>query len=156
MRTRLRYDSKEASMMDAGSEEFNTTGEDSMAAVELQEQGYEARTDLKDQIQGVRLEVEKTRTEMVDRMGKSETRLVDRMGKSETRLVDRMGKLEVRVDGRMAEVETRMVDRMGKLETTLETRLSDQISGLQKSLRGWLLIGLSLVGTLIALLEVLG
>ena len=127
-------------MIDAGSEEFNTTGEDSMAAVELQEQRQETRSDLKDQIHGVGLEVEKVRTQM----GVTETRLVDRIsgvGGEVEKVRTEMGVLEVRVDEKMGE---------------MEMRLSDQISGLQKNLRGWLVIGISVVGTLIALLAVLG
>jgi len=130
-----------------------------MTAVELQEQTQEARGDLEDRIDGVRLEVEKVRTHLVDRMGEVETKMSDKIGAVETRLVGRMGKLEVG----MGELETRMVGRMGELEVRmgdkmveLETRLLDQISGVQKNLRGWMVIGISIFGTLVSLLAVFG
>ncbi len=45
-----------------------------MTAIELQEQKDEAQGDLREQIHGVRLEVEKVRTEMVSQVGGLEMR----------------------------------------------------------------------------------
>ena len=51
-----------------------------MTAIELQEQKDEAQGDLREQIHGVRLEVEKVRTEMVSQVGGLEMRVCDRIG----------------------------------------------------------------------------
>ncbi len=101
-----------------------------MTAIELQEQKDEAQGDLREQIHGVRLEVEKVCTEMVSQVGGLEMRVCDRIG----------------------EVEMRVCDRMGEVEA----RLSDRISGVEKHLCGWLVIGMSILGALIALVGVLG
>ena len=52
----------------------------------------------------------------------------------------------------MARMETKLIDKMGDLER----KLSDRIDGVEKTLRGWLVIGVSLIGVMIALVEVLG
>ena len=97
-----------------------------MTAVELQEDRPEMRGDLKDRIHGVRLEVEKVRNDVA---------------KVETRLVEKMGRLEVR-----------LIEKIGESEA----RLSDRIDGVERTLRGWLVIGVTLIGAMIALAEVLG
>lgn len=101
-----------------------------MTAVELQEERPEVRGDLGDLIHGVRLEVEKLRTQMAE--------------------------LESRMVGKMAELETRMVGRMDGKISELDTKLSDRIDGLERSLRGWLVVGVSVIGAMIALLGVFG
>ena len=61
--------------------------------------------------------------------------------------------LEVeRVRTEMAEMETKLMEKMGDLEA----KLSDRIDGVEKTLRGWLVYGVSLIGVMIALVEVLG
>ena len=63
----------------------------------------------------------------------------------------------------MATTETRLVEKIGGVEsrlsqemTKLENRLSDRMDRLEKSLRGWLVIGVSVIGAMIALMGLLG
>ena len=137
-----------------------------MTAVELQEEKPRSRGDLEDRFHGLRLEVEKVRTDLA----KVETRLVEKIGKVEATLVGKIAESETRMGGKIGEVETRMgelevrmVEKIGESEARMggkmgevEVRLSDRIDGAERTLRGWLVIGVSLIGALIALVELLG
>lgn len=101
-----------------------------MTAVELQEDRPEVRGDLKDRIHGVRLEVEKVRNDVA---------------KVETRLVEKMGRLEVR-----------LIEKIGESENRLGEKMADRIDGVERTVRGWLVAGVTLIGAMIALAEVLG
>ena len=88
---------------------------------------------LGDQIHGVRLEVEKVRSEMA---------------KMDTGLSDRIGGVRLEVE----KVRTEMTDQIGGLER----RMSEQIRGVEKGLRAWMAVGVSLIAVLVALMSVLG
>ena len=126
--------------------------------------------DLRDQIHGVRLEVEKVRTDLartemrlVEKIDGVETRLVEKIDGVEVRLVEKIDGVETRLVEKIGGVEVRLVEKIGGVEsrlgqemTGLEARLSDRMDGLEKSLRGWLVIGVSVVGAMIALLGLFG
>ena len=142
-----------------------------MTEVEFREQVEQddGRGDLRDQIHGVRLEVEKVRTQMTGQIGGLDTKLCDRIsevgldvGKLRTEMTGQIGGLETKMGG----LETRMVDRMGRLETRqsdriteevgkVRTELSTQISGVEKSLRAWMALGVSFIAVLVALMSVI-
>ena len=129
--------------------------------------GLELR--LVDQIGEVRGEVGEVRTEMAG----LELRLVDQIGEVrgevgevrtemaglELRLMDEFG--EVR--GEATALESRLVDRMNALERRLSDRLENQVNMMrtdmaefQRSLRGWLALGVSLMAVLVTLVALLG
>ncbi len=119
-----------------------------MTAVETQNPRGQVRDDLSKQIHGVALEVEEVRTEM----GGLETRLVDRMADLETRMVDRMADLESRMVDRMLEMERKLSDRFeGEID-----KLRHEMANFQRSLRGWLALGVSLMAVLVTLAAFLG
>ena len=152
--------------------------ETAMTEVEFREQVEQddGRGDLRDQIHGVRLEVEKVRTEMTGQIGGLERKLSNRIGevgleveKLRTEMTGQNGDLEAKMGG----LETRMTGQIGGLEAKmgrLETRLSDritdevgkvrtelstQISGVEKSLRAWMALGVSFIAVLVAVMSVL-
>ena len=100
---------------------------------DLRDQIHGVRLEVRDQIHGVRLEVEKLRTDMTDQVGDV--------------------RLEVeKVRTEVARTETTLVEKIGGVES----RLSDRMDGLERSLRGWLVMGVSVIGAMIALLGLFG
>lgn len=65
-----------------------------MTGIELQEQQDESQGDLRDQIYGVRLEVEKVRTAMASQFGGLGMRVFERVGEVEMRLAVRISGVE--------------------------------------------------------------
>ncbi|MDE0131733.1 MAG: hypothetical protein OXQ32_05660 [bacterium] len=62
-------------------------------------------------------------------------------------------RLEVeKVRTEVARTETRLVEKIGGVET----RLIERMDGLERSLRGWLMIGVSVIGAMIALMGLFG
>ena len=136
-----------------------------MAEADFWKQKDDGGRGLRDQIHGVRLEVEKVRSETA----KMDTGLTDRIGgvrleigdvrleveKFRTELTDQVGGVGLEVEKVRTEVarsETRLVEKIGEAES----RLSDRMEGLERSLRGWLVIGVSVIGAMIALLGLFG
>ena len=118
-----------------------------MTEVEFREQVEQddGRGDLRDQIHGVRLEVEKVRAEMTGQIGGLETQLSNRIGgvgleveKVRSEMTGQIGGLERKLSNRISgvglEVEklrAEMTGQIGGLETkigALDTRLSDRIT----------------------------
>ena len=122
-----------------------------MAEAEVWKQRDDGGGGLRDQIQGVRLEVEKVRSEMMDQVGGVR---VD-VEKFRADMTDQIHgvRLEVeKVRTEVARTETRLVEKIGGVES----RLADRMDGLERSLRGWLVMGVSVIGAMIALLGLFG
>ena len=131
-----------------------------MTEVEFREQVEQddGRGDLRDQIHGVRLEVEKLRTEMTGQIGGVERKLSDRISgvgleveKVRTEMTSQIGGLESQIGGLETRLQKSMYEKMGELET----RLSTQIGGVEKSLRAWMALGVSFIAVLVALMSVI-
>ncbi len=63
-------------------------------------------------------------------------------------------RLEVeRVRAKMATMHTGLSGRIGEEVGKVRTELSEQIGGLEKSLRAWLAVGVSFIAVLVALMS---
>ena len=130
-----------------------------MTEVEFREQVEQddGRGDLRDQIHGVRLEVEKVRSEMTGQIGGLERKLSNRIsevgldvGKLRTEMTGQIGGLETKIGA----LDTRLSDRITEEVGKVRTELSTQISGVEKSLRAPMALGVSFIAVLVALMSV--
>ena len=156
-----------------------------MTEVEFREQVEQddGRGDLRDQIHGVRLEVEKVRTEMTGQIGGLERKLSNRisgvglevekvrteMAKMHTGLSNRIGGVGLEVEKvravmasqiggletKIGGLDTRLSDRITEEVGKVRTELSTQIGGVEKSLRAWMALGVSFIAVLVALMSVI-
>jgi len=122
-----------------------------MAETEIRQPEYDKTGDLRDQIHGVRLEV-RDQTHGV-RLGIQEVRLEvekvrSEMAKMDTGLSHRIGGVRLEVE----KVRSEMTDQIGGLEK----RMSEQIQGVEKGLRAWMAVGVSIIAVLVTLMSVLG
>ena len=68
--------------------------------------------------------------------------------KLRTDMTDQVGGVRLEVE----KVRTEMTDQIGGLER----RMSEQIQGVEKGLRAWMAVGVSLIAVLVTLMSVLG
>ena len=115
-----------------------------MAEAELWKQKDDRGGSLGEQIHGVRLEVEKVRSELA----KMNTGLSDRIGGVRLEVEKFRSEMIERIGG----VRSDMTDQIGGVERNM----TEQIRGVEKGLRAWMAIGVSLIAMLVTLISVLG
>ncbi|MDE0601887.1 MAG: hypothetical protein OXI56_08860 [bacterium] len=89
--------------------------------------------EVRDQTHGVRLEIQEVRLEV--------EKVRSEMAKMDTGLSDRIGGVRLDVE----KVRSEMTDQIGGLERSM----SEQIQGVEKGLRAWMAIGVSLIAVLV-------